>query len=173
MTAFVSSSAGNSMPNIDRARSSHAATTHSLLQQAEALRAQAAELATIISRADSETLISPKGTAALVKGIVRARSQRAKFLPPSLFAEPAWDILLGLYSAELAQRRMTVSQVCAAAKVPATTAIRWLNTLESCRLILRRPDPLDGRRSFVELTEDGEKAMEDFFQSVKDALLAA
>ena len=173
MTVLVSSSARSSVQNFDRARPSGPPTSDSLLKQAEALQAQAAELAAIISGASSETLISSKGTAALVKGIVRARTQRTKFLPPSLFAEPAWDILLGLYSAELAQRRMTVSQVCAAAKVPATTAIRWLNTLESSQLIIRRPDPLDGRRSFVELTEHGEKAMENFFQSIKDALLAA
>jgi DNA-binding MarR family transcriptional regulator len=164
---------GSSIQTLQRPTPGYPATTDSLLRQAEALQAQAAELAAIISGTSSETLISTKGTAALVKGIVRARAQRAKFLPPSLFAEPAWDILLGLYSAELAQRRMTVSQACTAARVPATTAIRWLNTLESSHLIVRRPDPLDGRRSFVELSENGKSAMENFFQSIKDALLAA
>lgn len=164
------------MQNVGRTLATQTPTSHSLLRQAEALQAQAAELAAIINRADNDpgtALMSNKGTAALAKGIIRARTQRSKFLPPSLFAEPAWDILLELYSAELAQQRMTVTQVCAAAKVPATTALRWLATLESSNLVVRRPDPLDARRSFVALTEAGEQAMENFFQSIKNAVLAA
>jgi DNA-binding MarR family transcriptional regulator len=164
------------MQNVARTLAPQAPTSHSLLKQAEALQAQAAELAEIISRADNDpgtVLMTGKGTAALAKGIIRARTQRSKFLPPSLFAEPAWDILLELYSAELAQQRMTVTQVCAAAKVPATTALRWLGTLETSQLVVRHTDPLDARRSFVSLTESGVQAMENFFQSIKDAVLAA
>jgi DNA-binding MarR family transcriptional regulator len=164
------------MQNVERTLAPQAPTSHSLLKQAEALQAQAAELAEIISRADNDPgtmLMTGKGTAALAKGIIRARTQRSKFLPPSLFAEPAWDILLELYSAELAQQRMTVTQVCAAAKVPATTALRWLGTLETSQLVVRHADPLDARRSFVSLTENGVQAMENFFQSIKDAVLAA
>jgi DNA-binding MarR family transcriptional regulator len=167
---------GITMQNVERTLATETPTPYSLLKQAEALQAQAAELAAIINRADNDhgtALETSKGTAALAKGIIRARTQRSKFLPPSLFAEPAWDILLELYSAELAQQRMTVTQACAAAKVPATTALRWLGTLEASQLIVRHPDPLDARRSFVALTETGEQAMESFFQSIKDAVLAA
>ena len=173
---LASSFRGNFMQNAGRSLAAEAPTSHSLLKRAEALQTQAAELAAIITRADNDpgtVLMTGKGTAALARGIIRARTQRAKFLPPSLFAEPAWDILLELYSAEIAQRRMTVTQACEAAKVPATTALRWIRTLESSHLIRRHADPLDGRRSFVALTEKGVEAMENFFQSIKDAVLAA
>jgi DNA-binding MarR family transcriptional regulator len=109
----------------------------------------------------------------VAKSIIHARNQRSRFLPTSLFADPAWDILLELYSAEVAQRRMSVSQVCAAAKVPATTALRWLSTLEARKLVERQVDPLDARRYFVELSPVGKEAMDSFFDSIKDALLAA
>lgn len=162
------------MQNVGRALSARESTSNSLLKQAEALQAQAAELAAIINRADNDqgsALTTPKATAALARGIIRARTERAKFLPPALFAEPAWDILLELYSAELAQHRMTVTQACAAARVPPTTALRWLGTLESSGLITRHADPFDARRSFVALTDLGTKAMESFFQSIRNAAL--
>jgi DNA-binding MarR family transcriptional regulator len=149
-------------------------SAQSLLRQVEALQVQAAELAAVISAAGSHpgaTVAGSKGTEALTLGIIRARKQRAKFLPPSLFAEPAWDLLLVLYSATLAQQRMSVSQACAAADLPATTTLRWLNTLEASQLIIRHADPLDARRSFVELTEAGEQAMRNFIQSIQDAAL--
>jgi DNA-binding MarR family transcriptional regulator len=147
-----------------------------LLKQVEALQAQAAELAGIIAMASNDAgpaLMTPKGTAALAKGMIRARRQRTNFLPRSLFADPAWDMLLQLYSSELSQQRMAVRQVCAAANVPSTTALRWLNTLEANRLVERQADPLDGRRFFVSLTESGKRAMESFFQSIKNEVFAA
>lgn len=152
-----------------------APTSQSLLKQAEALQAQAAELAEIITQADNDhiPLVGSRGTAALAKGIIRARTQRTKFLPANLFAEPAWDILLELYSAEIAQRRVTVSQLAFAARTPATTALRWLSTLEAAKLVERHSDPLDARRCFISLSATGQQAMESFFESIKSALLAA
>jgi DNA-binding MarR family transcriptional regulator len=164
------------MQNVHRVFPALSPATQSLLRQAEALQAQAAELAGIIGQADDHggpTLVGSRGTAAVAKSIIHARNQRSRFLPTSLFADPAWDILLELYSAEVAQRRMSVSQVCAAAKVPATTALRWLSTLEARKLVERQVDPLDARRYFVELSPVGKEAMDSFFDSIKDALLAA
>lgn len=164
------------MQNVHRATPALATDSQSLLRHAQALQAQAAELADVITRADNDRGTAPtsgRDSASFAKGIIRARSQRSKFLPQKLFSEPAWDILLELYAAEIAQRRMAVSQVCAAAKVPATTALRWLNTLEENELVRRHPDPLDARRFFVSLTPAGSQAMGGYVQSIKDALLAA
>jgi DNA-binding MarR family transcriptional regulator len=158
------------MQNVQTATSSVATLTpQSLLKQAEVLQAQAAELAEIITRSETDVagiLGGANGPAALVKGIIHARNQRAKFLPISLFADPAWDILLELYSAEVAQQRMSVSQVCRAARVPATTALRWVGMLKASGLLKRHSDPLDARRSFVSLTEVGEQAMALYFASL-------
>jgi len=84
--------------------------------------------------------------------IIRARRNRAKFLPGELFAEPGWDILLELYAAELGQRRMSITSLGHEADVPPTTRLRWLRFLEEHRLVLRSNDPMDARRVFVRLS---------------------
>jgi DNA-binding MarR family transcriptional regulator len=116
---------------------------------------------------------SASAAAALARRIIRARHQRSRFLPSKLFSDPAWDILLALYAAELGQRRITVGQVCAAAEIPATTGLRWLGTLEEMGLAERRADPLDARRFFVSLTGEGREAMSGYLQSMRDLVLAA
>src|SRR6476469_1135829 len=55
-----------------------------------------------------------------VQWIIHARVLRSKFLSTYLFADPAWDMLLELLRAEIAQRRISVSSLCIAANVPAT-----------------------------------------------------
>jgi DNA-binding MarR family transcriptional regulator len=59
---------------------------------------------------------------------------------------------------------MSVSNVCDASAVPPTTALRWIGTLESEGLIVKKSDPLDGRRVFVRLSPKGVSAMEAYFQ---------
>ena len=86
-----------------------------------------------------------------VRKVIRARRLRARFFPEELFADPAWDMLLDLLQAELSHLRVPVSSLCIAAAVPATTALRWLKTMVGEGLFVRRADPHDGRRVFVEL----------------------
>lgn len=101
-----------------------------------------------------------------IRAIVNRRRARDHFFGGDLFADPAWDILLELYAAILGQRRVSVSNVCMASSVPATTALRWISHLESKDLVLRKPDPLDGRRVFLSLSESGIAAMEAYFGAV-------
>src|SRR5205085_1541075 len=64
-----------------------------------------------------------------VRQVIRARRLRSRFFHEELFADPAWDMLLDLLQAEIAQLRVPVSSLCIAAAVPATTALRWLKTM--------------------------------------------
>lgn len=105
-------------------------------------------------------------TEADVRAILTLRRNRDRFFPMEIFADPAWDILLELYAAELGQLRITVSSACRGAAVPATTALRWISTLEENQLVQRRSDPFDGRRVFLSLTDDGLAAMNDFFDTI-------
>jgi DNA-binding MarR family transcriptional regulator len=98
-----------------------------------------------------------------VRWLIRARRERARYFSPGLFADPAWDILLDLFQAELTQRRATVGSVSAAADVPPTTALRWLKTLEDQKLIVRSVDPTDRRRIFVELTREASASLRRWF----------
>lgn len=101
-----------------------------------------------------------------IRNIIRARRLRARFFPEELFADPAWDMFLDLLQAEIVQLRVPVSSLCIAAAVPATTALRWLKTLVSQGLFVRRPDPHDGRRVYVELAPETSTKLRRYFAEV-------
>ena len=106
---------------------------------------------------------APASPGSRIADIIRARSMRAKFFKAELFADPAWDMLLDLLQAEIAQLRVPVSSLCIAAAVPATTALRWLKNMTDRGLFVRRADPHDGRRVFVELSREASVAMRRYF----------
>jgi DNA-binding MarR family transcriptional regulator len=104
-----------------------------------------------------------------VRAVIRARRLRSRYFEEDLFADPAWDMLLDLLQAEIAQLRVPVSSLCIAASVPATTALRWLKTMTDKGIFVRRADPHDGRRVFVELSRDASAAMRRYFVEVGPA----
>lgn len=107
-----------------------------------------------------------------VRSVIRARRLRARYFPEDLFADPAWDMLLDLLQAEIAQLRVPVSSLCIAAAVPATTALRWLKSMTDSGIFVRRADPHDGRRVFVELSPDASVAMRRYFADVGQTIAA-
>ena len=108
----------------------------------------------------------PEVSAEVVRSVIRARRLRARYFAEELFADPAWDMLLDLLQAEIAHLRVPVSSLCIAAAVPATTALRWLKTMVSKGLFVRRADPHDGRRVFVELSPEASAALRRYFAEV-------
>ncbi|MEO7813992.1 MAG: winged helix DNA-binding protein [Sphingomicrobium sp.] len=119
-------------------------------------------------------LIQPSGevpplSVDVVRSVIRARRLRARFFAEELFADPAWDMLLDLLQAELAQHRVPVSSLCIAAAVPATTALRWIKSMTDAGLFLRRADPHDGRRVFVELSPGASEGMRRYFGELSAA----
>jgi len=108
----------------------------------------------------------PPLSADIVRAVIRARRLRARYFREDLFADPAWDMLLDLLQAEIAQLRVPVSSLCIAAAVPATTALRWLKTMVSQGIFVRRADPHDGRRVFVELAPEASQALRRYFAEV-------
>jgi hypothetical protein len=103
------------------------------------------------------------GTESILQKVISARGGRRKFLPGHLFADPAWDMLLDLYLADIVSKRISISSLCGASQVPATTALRWIAALQSEGLVDRTSDPLDQRRYFMSLSEKGLAAMDQFF----------
>ncbi|WP_294074911.1 MarR family transcriptional regulator [Sphingomonas sp.] len=102
----------------------------------------------------------------VIRKVIRARRLRSRFFRDDLFADPAWDMLLDLLHAEIQHLRVPVSSLCIAASVPATTALRWLKTMVREGLFLRRADPHDGRRVFVELAPQTSDALRRYFAEV-------
>ena len=132
---------------------------------------QVSDIAQMISRLNqpapnSEIAPAEKMDAPTLRRMLAARRARAEFFTNGLFADPAWDILLDLLMAKLSYQRISVTSLCVASNVPATTALRWIKILEKEDLVIRRADPLDGRRIFVELTEKAEQALDRFFVSI-------
>lgn len=97
----------------------------------------------------------------LAEQILRRRRQREAYFGKHIFADPCWDMLLDLYVAQKKHLRpVSVSSLCIASAVPATTALRWIDTLVQEGLVVRRPDPRDKRRVLVALTDEGSGKMD-------------
>jgi DNA-binding MarR family transcriptional regulator len=91
---------------------------------------------------------------------IKSRTSRNRVFGEDLFAEPAWDMLLDLYANYRLNRTVTIGDLCVASRAPMSTALRWLGLLERNNLVRRTADPLDRRRAFVALTDEGRIKME-------------
>lgn len=103
--------------------------------------------------------------AAAIRAIIRARRLRENYLPACLFADPAWDMLLDLMAARLEGTPVAVSSLCIASAVPATTALRWIRALTDKGLLVRVADPRDGRRVFIDLSDQAASALGDYLRA--------
>lgn len=106
--------------------------------------------------------------AKMVRRMLRQRRMREQYFPADLFADPAWDMLLDLYAARLERQPVSVSSLCIAAAVPATTALRWIKTMTDAGLFLREADPHDGRRIFIALAEGAGDALARYFEALDE-----
>ncbi len=83
-----------------------------------------------------------------------------------LFGEPGWDILLDLFVRHSKNEPVSIKSACIAASVPHTTALRWVGVLEHAKLIERREDARDARRSLLVLTDQGFQQMRVYLNKV-------
>jgi hypothetical protein len=150
----------------------------------EALRAHATpnlELGQGASQADAKPLGIARLNSArpplpdprLVRRLIAGRQARAKYFDGELFADPAWDMLLDLTAAHAEHQRVSVTSLCIAAEVPATTALRWIKQLVDCGVFERVADPSDRRRAFIGLSDKSTEAMARYFAEVEMPLLQA
>lgn len=98
--------------------------------------------------------------------LIEMRRMRFRQFDSGLSSNPGWDMLLDLMSARLAGRQVPISSACVAAGIPATTALRLVNGLIEAGYVRRMPDPTDGRRVLVDLTEGGRRHMEVFLRTI-------
>jgi DNA-binding MarR family transcriptional regulator len=102
----------------------------------------------------------------LARSIIKARALRRRYFDECLFSDPAWDILLELYALKCEDVRVSVSKLSIAASLPCTTALRWIDKLESECLVVRTADPLDGRRVWIDLSELGWRTMRTYLTNI-------
>lgn len=109
----------------------------------------------------------------VVRQIIANRQARSRFFDPELFGDPAWDMLLDLTAAHAEGTRVSVTSLCIAAGVPATTALRWLTQMVESGIFVRVPDPADRRRAFIALSDKAVAAMSGYFASLRMPVLQA
>ena len=106
--------------------------------------------------------------ARMVRQIILHRRKRERQFPSYLLADPGWDMLLDLYAAHYEGQKVPVSSLCIAAAVPATTALRWIKTLEEEGHLVRSQDPHDRRRIFLAMSDTARAKMDEYFDDIED-----
>lgn len=92
------------------------------------------------------------------------RARRYRNFNGVMFGEAAWDMLLTLYATEHSRARHTITGVVNLSGVSMTTALRWLDFLETKeQLVTRRPSPTDRRVFLIELTDKARDALDAYF----------
>ena len=114
----------------------------------------------------------PLPDAGFVRAVIANRQRRAEFFDASLFADPAWDILLDLTAARVERKRVSITSLCLASGVPPTTGLRWIAQMTEAGLLRREEDETDRRRAFVALTDEAELAMARYFEAARKHGLA-
>ena len=99
---------------------------------------------------------------AIARWWLKARRLREEMFGPGLFADPAWDILLDLYTAAARGESVQISSLAFAARVPHSTAIRWARIMTRAGIVERRKDPADARRVHVSLSAAASALMEEY-----------
>lgn len=102
--------------------------------------------------------------------LLKARRKRDSIFGADLFEDPAWNIMLDLYSSTLRGKTVTVSDLCVASGTSATTALRRIGTLVDLGLIERVPDAADRRRVLVNQTDFGRAAMDQFTEWLRSSV---
>jgi len=96
--------------------------------------------------------------------IYAMRRARDRYMPDGLASEPAWDMLLALYSEE--PSKLPVSSLCYGSGVPMTTALRWIGVLESQGLVERTRHRRDRRINLLSLTREGSSMVERCLRAI-------
>jgi DNA-binding MarR family transcriptional regulator len=95
----------------------------------------------------------------------RARARiRERLFGPLALGHAGWLLVLAL--ADASDGELTVKSAAHTAGLPLSSALRKINELCDRRLLTRRRDTSDARRSFVRLTGRMQAALRDYFAAV-------
>ena len=120
----------------------------------------------------AENAASPEQRAMLredARQICNARELRGKLFDRNIFGEPAWDILLALYTIDGDRRRLNTRELSELASLKLTTALRWLDYLDEQGLIWRKANPFDQRMVYAELSDKGRATMDEYLLQMHGA----
>lgn len=105
------------------------------------------------------------------QAMLQRRRRRSDEFEPTMFGEPAWEMLLALYVRETSGASSTAEEL-QPASATASSAERWLRYLEKEGLARRRYYPGYGRTFFVELSDRGRQALDRYLGAVGELNLS-
>jgi len=91
--------------------------------------------------------------------ILGVRKRRETVFGDDLFGEPAWDLMLDLFVQHVERQKTSSTSAAIAARVPPTTALRYLNSLVRKGLVMRHVSDHDLRVQHVALSDYGYREM--------------
>lgn len=100
------------------------------------------------------------------KLLIEERRRRDRYFSASLFAEPSWDLLLGLFVATARGGALSTTDACAASRAPQATALRHLDALKKNGLVETITVANDNRRRDLRLTDSGLEAMFNYIAAL-------
>lgn len=98
--------------------------------------------------------------------VYRSRRMRSRYFPEYLFADPAWDILLLLFSLQPSGKQISISAVCSSAAVPESTGHRWIEKLIEAGMVVREKHPNDRRMNWVRLSDKSVERLSAYFDDL-------
>jgi DNA-binding MarR family transcriptional regulator len=95
---------------------------------------------------------------AVAERLYAERRRREEYFPPTLFGEPAWDLLLALFIAHDDGRHVSLSEAYRAAKVDPSEGPTLIEKLVTAGLVIRSHN----RGNAILLTDHGMDRLNDY-----------
>lgn len=96
-----------------------------------------------------------------LRTIIAERKARECHFPG--LGDPAWNMLIDLALSGIEGRQVSVTSACLASYAPITTSLTHFGALVETGLVERHPDPNDGRRFWLTLSETAIAGLEAVF----------
>ena len=110
---------------------------------------------------------SPAAMQDAARYMLRLRKAAKSCFGPPVLSEPAWSLMLALYTADAVRKQLHIGSIAERADVPRSTALRWLTKLDRSGFVRLVPDPSDKRAGRVRMTAGGLEAMQRSFTAAR------
>lgn len=106
----------------------------------------------------------PEIASGTVRSVIAVRHLREQWFDPAL-GEADWSILLEAFAARLEGRSLDQHELCEAAGLAQTTALRALSRLGGRGLLVRRAHPDNERHVLIDLTDEGADRLRSYLRA--------
>ncbi|WP_188065338.1 ArsR family transcriptional regulator [Sphingobium sp. KCTC 72723] len=123
-------------------------------------------LTNVHARADDAAVLNGEGGCQLATLVryIESRRVRSVLLGQNLFADPAWDILLMLYQADLEERALTLEQLSETLRLSMSVTVGQIGVMERRGLVEEhQTSPNSRRRRAIRLSPLAVDSMSSWF----------